>query len=586
MTFRKISLTFLFIILSVSCAYAKKKEPKYSQMHKLTPEQAALVEKAIAREKVLIKDIQQRTPLVETYIQNTLPDVKLYQVPVSDEYMLSRIDFGKGFFDEAYLPRTVVTHHGFFKGSVSAITNLSKALMLDTHFTYNPLGFTEMMFLDPHSFDNQHYVFSYVGREFLGSVRTWVYDVHPKVPGMGRFFGRIWIEDQDGNIVRFNGTYTGPRSEDDSRHFFHFDSWRMNVQPGVWLPVAVYVEETNRDDNQKSLGLKAQTHFWGYSLKLPTEESENVSMTVEDAVDKSDDSQDVGPLQASRMWVTQAEDNVIDRLVEAGLVAPLTPGGYENTVLDQIVINLQVPNNLVFTSPVHTRILLTDTIEATTVGNTILISKGLIDTLPSEEAIASVVGMELAHIVMGHHIDTRYAFNDRLMFPDEASFQRIDMYHSVHDNTEAAARAMQYLENSMYKEKLASAGLYYAQLVDREKALKALNTPRLGDSLLKADGTPWMAELAKMAPRLNWDDLNQRPALPLGSWLKTDPWDDRVHQLNAKIYAYMNPRDKMPFEVTPIFYKLQRYDASQLTPPVPPAAVPQQATGTANPAGR
>jgi hypothetical protein len=294
----------------------------------------------------------------------------------------------------------------------------------------------------------------------------------------------------------------------------------------------------------------------------------------------------VGPLQASRMWVTQAEDNVIDRLVEAGLVAPLTPGGYENTVLDQIVINLQVPNNLVFTSPVHTRILLTDTIEATTVGNTILISKGLIDTLPSEEAIASVVGMELAHIVMGHHIDTRYAFNDRLMFPDEASFQRIDMYHSVHDNTEAAARAMQYLENSMYKEKLASAGLYYAQLVDREKALKALNTPRLGDSLLKADGTPWMAELAKMAPRLNWDDLNQRPALPLGSWLKTDPWDDRVHQLNAKIYAYMNPRDKMPFEVTPIFYKLQRYDASQLTPPVPPAAVPQQATGTANPAGR
>jgi hypothetical protein len=194
--------------------------------------------------------------------------------------------------------------------------------------------------------------------------------------------------------------------------------------------------------------------------------------------------------------------------------------------------------------------------------------------------------MELAHIVMGHHIDTRYAFNDRLMFPDEASFQRIDMYHSVHDNTEAAARAMQYLENSMYKEKLASAGLYYAQLVDREKALKALNTPRLGDSLLKADGTPWMAELAKMAPRLNWDDLNQRPALPLGSWLKTDPWDDRVHQLNAKIYAYMNPRDKMPFEVTPIFYKLQRYDASQLTPPVPPAAVPQQATGTANPAGR
>ena len=609
MTFRKITLAFLFITLTVTCAYAKK-EPKYSQVRQLTPEQAALVEKAIGREKVLIKDIQQRTPLVETYIQDTRPDIKLYEVPVSDEYMLSRVDFGKGFFDKSYNPRSKQTKHGFFKSSLASITGLSKALKLDTQIQDNPLGFTEMMFLDPHSFDNQHYVFSFVRREFLGSVRTWVYDVHPKpnVKDQGRFFGRIWIEDTDGNIVRFNGTYTQPKSQDESRMYYHFDSWRINVQPDIWLPAAVYVEETHRvKGDEKSFGLRAQTHFWGYSLKLPTRESENVSVKVDDAVDKSDDSQDVGPLQASRAWVTQAENNVIDRLVEAGLVAPLTPGGYENTVLDQIVINLQVPNNLAFTDLVHTRVLLTDTIEATTVGNTILISKGLIDTLPNEESIASVVAMELAHIAMGHHIDTRYAFNDRLMFPDESTFQRIDMYHSDHDNAEAAKRAMEYLNNSMYKEKLPSAGLYYAQLVDREKVLKALNTPKLGDSLLKTDGTPWMAELKNMAPKLDWDDLSQRPALPQGSWLKTDPWDDRVHQLNAKIYAYMNPRDKMPFEVTPIFYKLQRYDASKLTPPAtvapaastplpapdaaPPAAAPptaaqtesQPATGTSNP---
>jgi hypothetical protein len=579
MTFRKISLTFLLITLCVSCAYAKKNQPKYSQVHQLTPEQAALVERAIVREKVLIKNIQQRTPLVETYIQNTRPDVKLYQVPVSDEYMLSRIDFGKGFFDEAYQPRSKKATHGFFKNSLGSITGLTKALKLDTHFTYNPLGFTMMMFVDPKGFDNQHYVFSYVRREFLGSVRTWVYDVHPKVSGMGRFYGRIWIEDQDGNIVRLNGTFTPPKAEDDSRYYFHFDSWRINIQPGIWLPATVYVEETQRlEDDRKSTGLRAQTHFWGYSLKLPTRESENVSVKVDDAVDKSDDSQDVGPLQATRAWVTQAENNVIDRLVEAGLVAPLTPGGYENTVLDQIVINLQVPNNLAFTDQVHTRILLSTTVEATTVGNTILISKGLIDTLPSEEAIASVVSMELAHIAMGHHIDTRYAFNDRLLFPDEASFQRIDMYHSDHDNAEAAKRAMEYLQNSMYKDKLPSAGLYYAQLVDREKQLKALNTPKLGDSLLKSDGTPWMADLQRQAPKLNWDDLTQRPALPLGSWLKTDPWDDRVHQLNAKIYAYMNPRDKMPLELTPVFYKLQRYDASKLAQPVPPAATPAAPT--------
>jgi hypothetical protein len=98
-----------------------------------------------------------------------------------------------------------------------------------------------------------------------------------------------------------------------------------------------------------------------------------------------------------------------------------------------------------------------------------------------------------------------------------------------------------------------------------------------------------MVELQRMAPKLNWDDLTQRPALPLNSWLKTDPWDDKVHQVNAKIYAYMNPRDKMPLELTPISFKLQRYDASRLTPPVPgapqPAAQPvaQPPAAPANP---
>jgi hypothetical protein len=587
MTFRKISLTFLIITLGAACAYAKTKEPKYGQARQLTAEQAALVQKAVAREKVLIKAIKLRTPLVETYIQNTKPDVKLYAVPVSDMYVLSRVDFGKIFFDKPFDSRAATTSssksgkHNFFTGSLASITGLSKALGLE-RFTYQPNGFMQMMFLDPSSFDTQHYVFSFVRPEFLGSVRTWVYDVHPKVTGLGRFYGRVWIEDEEGNIVRFNGTYTGPTTaEDASKYYFHFDSWRMNVQPGIWLPVAVYVEETTRQEG-KSLGLKAQTHFWGYSLKLPTRDSENVSVKVDDAVDKSDDSQDVGPLQASRIWVTQAENNVIDRLVEAGLVAPLNQGGYENKVLDQIVINLVVPNNLAFTDQLHTRILLTNTIEATTVGNTLLISKGLIDTLPNEVSIASVVAMELAHVAMGHHIDTRYAFNDRLLFPDESTFRRISMYHTDHDNAEAAKRSMEYLQNSMYKDQLPTAGLFYTQLVDRGKVLKGLNTPKLGDSLLKIDGTPWMADLQKMSPKLNWDDLTQSPALPLGSWLKTDPWDDKVHMLNAKRYAPMNPRDKMPFEVTPIFYKLQRYDVTRVEVPTAPAtAAPAPAPATA-----
>ena len=121
----------------------------------------------------------------------------------------------------------------------------------------------------------------------------------------------------------------------------------MNVQPGIWLPVAIYVEETQRAKARSSVGLKAQTHFWGYSLKLPTRDSENVSVKVDDAEDKSDDSQDVSPLQASREWVPQAENNV-HRSPRAGgpCGSAHARTASRQTVLDQIVTNLAVPNNL------------------------------------------------------------------------------------------------------------------------------------------------------------------------------------------------------------------------------------------------
>jgi hypothetical protein len=580
MNLRKTTLTFLMLTLGTNLALAKK-EPKYEQAHQLTPEQSALVDKAVAREKVIIKNIQQRTPLVETYIQDMKPDEKLYQIPTGDTYMLNRVDFRKTFTDKPYAARSEKKGHGLFKGSLGAFAGIGKALHLDKE-TFSDIGFTDMMFVDPIGFDQQHYTFSYVRREFLGSVRTWEFDVQPKVKGIGRFVGRVWIEDQDGNVVRFNGTYTESASEDSNKEFFHFDSWRMNMQPDLWLPVAIYVEESQRVEGGKTVGLRAQTHFWGYSLTLPTRESENVSVQVEGAVDQSADSQDMTPLQATREWVSQAENNVLDRLVQAGLLAP--PSDFDKT-LEQIVVNLAVPNNLNFPDPIHCRILLTTTVEATTVGNTILLSKGLIDTLPNEESIASVVSFELAHIALGHHIDTRYAFNDRLLFPDESSFQRIKMNHTDSDNTEASKKAVEYMAASMYKDRTPNAGLYFAQLGDRGKVLKQLNTPKLGDSMLKSDGTPWLAALSKGAPKLNQDDTTQVAALPLGSWLKTDPWDDKEHMLNAKRYAPMNARDKMPFEVTAIYYKLQRYDDAQKQPTPGTAPTPAPTTGqAANPA--
>jgi hypothetical protein len=71
------------------------------------------------------------------------------------------------------------------------------------------------------------------------------------------------------------------------------------------------------------------------------------------------------------------------------------------------------------------------------------------------------------------------------------------------------------------------------------------------------------------APKLDMNKLDQIAALPLGSQLKIDAWDDKVIRLNTRSAPIMNARDKMPFEVTPVFFRLQRY-----TPPVAPAPTP------------
>ena len=121
--------------------------------------------------------------------------------------------------------------------------------------------------------------------------------------------------------MRFNGTYTGGNQDDDSSSYFHFDSWRENLQPGLWLPVGVYVEETQKS-SEHPVSFKAQTYIWGYSLKLPTHESDNESVKIDDVQDQSAESQDLSPLAAQREWISQAEENVLDRLVQAGLLAP------------------------------------------------------------------------------------------------------------------------------------------------------------------------------------------------------------------------------------------------------------------------
>jgi len=312
--------------------------------------------------------------------------------------------------------------------------------------------------------------------------------------------------------------------------------------------------------------------IWGYDLKKNNKEDELTQVLVDSSVkDESPTAQDASPLQAQREWQQQAEDNVVERLQNAGLLAPQ---GEVDKILMTVVTNIEVTNNIDLPRPVRTRVMLTSPLETFSVGNTIIVSRGLIDVLPDEASLAMVLSHELAHIVLGHNLGSRYAFNDRMLFSDESTYQNLGFRHIPEEETAADKKAVDLLKNSPYAQKLDTAGLFLRQLAERGPALSALLTPHLGNSLADGKGgIERMSALMTSAPALDPNKLDQIPALPLGGRVKLNAWDDNVEMIKTAPVAITSARDKMPFEVTPFFPRLIRYGSG---------ANPGSPTSTAN----
>jgi len=372
---------------------------------------------------------------------------------------------------------------------------------------------------------------------------------------MGRFMGRIWVEDQNYNVVRFNGTYS-PHPK--NSYYLHFDSWRLNLRPGAWLPAYIYSEESDlKYGSSKSLNFRAQTRLWGYDVTGLNKNSEFTQILVDSpqsVKDQSDAAADASPVMAERLWERQAEDNALERLQKIGLVAP---AGDVDKVLQTVVNNLMVTNNIDSPTDIRCRVLLTSPLESFTIGHTVVISRGLLDVLPDEASLAMVLAHELSHILLGHKVDTRLAFNDRMFFPDEQSFQRLDFKRSPADEEAADTKALELLKNSPYKDKLGSAGLFLKALQERAPDLPNLIRPHLGNDLATSKSIRMSALLAS-APQLDPQRTDQIAALPLGGRIKLDPWTDQVELAKAKPVALTSAREKLAFELTPFFPYLTR----------------------------
>ncbi len=567
---------------AVAFPLGKKKVETVADYRKPNAAQNVLIDKSIAREAVIVKTLKARTPIVETYIQNMRTDAVMGQTPESDVHFLGRVNFGRVIGDNTYA-QGEKPEDGKKKGIMKSLNpmgyfaNLTGAL----HLTFNQAGFVQMLLVDSNSYNRQTYQFEFVRNDFLGTIPTVVFDVHPvKNSATGRFAGRIWIERNSGNIVRFNGDFAG--SEKDIAEYYHFDSWRTNVQEGLWMPTSVYIEETDPKSPQHTLKFKAVNYIWGYSLKTPPKDADQATLEVEGATDASANAPDVSPLQAQREWVQQAEDNVIDRLYQAGLID--APSDFDQT-LELLANNILAYNKIPIDRPLKVRTLLTEPLETLSVGNTILISKSLLDTtaVPSADGkqaeqqgdLNTLLSFQIAHILLGHHIDTKFAFNDHLMFPQEAAFQHIPMHHTDEENVAAAKKAAELMSVADLADGQQYFGLYLQQLQAREKGLHALTEPQIGDGLTKPDGTFWMQALVSKSPKLNNTDLAQQAAMPLAQLLRFDPWTDKVIQLHSAYAPLLSSRDKLPFEITPVYLKLAYWQ-----PPAPPAAPAAAAPAT------
>ncbi len=502
-----------------------------------------VMDRVVQREHLFLAQMRHMHPMVETYLQDLKTGKEGEVSPVKDQYFLGRLDMSDGPEDTSFIGQP-----GFGRRMVNRLTSVYAM-----HFL--PLGFAQMVVLDT-DFQKKYYNFTFVRREFLGEVRCLVIDVEPKKDASpGRFIGRIWVEDQDYNVVRFNGTYY---SRPGTNFYLHFDSWRLNLRPGAWLPAYIYSEESDMKYRvSKTAHFRAQTRLWGYDLKALNKNSEFTQILVDSPQsikDQSDVTADATPVVAERMWERQAEDNAVERLQKIGLLAR---SGEVDKILQTVVNNLLVTNNIDLQADVRCRVLLTSPLESFTIGHTIVISRGLLDVLPDEASLAMVLAHELSHIVLGHQFDTKLAFNDRMFFPDEDSFQRLDFKRRSSDEEAADTKALELLKNSPYKDKLGTAGLFLKALQERARDLPNLIRPHLGNSFAEGKGIRMSALLAS-APELDAKRTDQIAALPLGGRIKLDPWTDQVEMAKAKPVALTSAKEKMPFEITPFFPYLTR----------------------------
>ena len=128
------------------------------------------------------------------------------------------------------------------------------------------LGGIQPFALDPTKRDR--YNFKYVGKEKIDELTLYVFDVTPKVmpdPKKTKerlFSGRVWVEDQDLQIVKTKGKGV---PETKVNKFPTVETYREQFDGKYWFPTYSYADEELIFDNGEALHIRMKVRYMDFA---------------------------------------------------------------------------------------------------------------------------------------------------------------------------------------------------------------------------------------------------------------------------------------------------------------------------------
>ncbi|MGC2195994.1 MAG: M48 family metalloprotease [Terriglobales bacterium] len=448
-----------------------------------------LARRIFAGEQMTIAQVSKREPIMESYVQSLDPEQHPESV-LDDAYFLGRVALD---VDSARLGRLQRLAFGASENSRRIRVNTGDRWPL------YPEGYVDMLFVDLGDFDKDHYQLSYQGADTLAGKKCLRVRVHPLDPKTsGRFVGEIWVDSASFRIVRIAGTFSPKRLGFFSKYFnasgisrlglyFHFESWRQEVSPGVWLPSYTYFDEQrmwNTGRLTTSFHLRGHVWVWNYQ----TAESRTSSSPT-------------GPF---------------GELEVSGLLA--SPGKVEES-LNQMVEEIRSASGIAGPG-ITCRVLLTTPVEVFSIDHTVLLSRGLLNIVPDKSTLAGLVAREIAHIVLGHSRQWSTAQSSVFDMHRTSDFPGLGLAHAADEEASASNLMRMLLKDTHYADSVAQVVGFLAGLAIHSSQTPHLTSPSFGPGLpeqavVQAMASHAIADSARASKRLT---LELRGEYGINSW--------------------------------------------------------------------